>query len=95
MKFCEKNFKKKIQKKIEERLPRFSRSQIGGGGGGAYTDAMVVACLYTCTGIEIWMQISTKIRGEAIHPDAYLSGLSGVCGLVGLLWFASVWFGLV
>ena len=27
---------------------------------------------------------------EAIHTDAYLSGLSGVCGLVGLLWFVSV-----
>lgn len=36
VKFCKKkiqkkNFQKKIQKKIEERLPRFSRSQIGGG----------------------------------------------------------------
>ena len=30
---------------------------------------------------------------EAIHPDAYLSGLSGVCWLVGLLWFSLVfWF---
>ena len=32
--FQKKNHKKKFQKKIEERLPRFSRSQIGEGGYG-------------------------------------------------------------
>ena len=32
---------------------------------------------------------------EAIHPDAYLSGLSGICRLsVGCFgWFVSLWFG--
>ena len=48
-----KNFKKKFQKKIEERLPRFSRSQIGGGG---YTCVMVVTLLYTCDGTEMGKQ---------------------------------------
>ena len=63
-KIPKKIFPKKIQKKIEERLPRFSRSQIGGGGEGTYTDTMVVACLYGYNrhgdrhkdmgGMEIW-----------------------------------------
>ena len=49
-----KNFKKNFQKKIEERLPRFSRSQIGGGG--RYTCVMVVTLLYTCDGTEMGKQ---------------------------------------
>ena len=64
---CKKNSKKKFpqknfKKKIEERLPRFSRSQIGGGGGyGLYKCVMVVTHLYTYTGKEIGTEIGTKI----------------------------------
>ena len=54
VKFCKKKFQKKFSKKkskkIEERLPRFSSSQIGGGGVGTYTNGMVVAYLYGCAG---------------------------------------------
>lgn len=61
-KFQKKSTKKNFKKKIEERLPRFSRSQIKGGGiGGTYTDAMVVTLLYTCIGIKIGKEIGTKI----------------------------------
>ena len=45
-KISKKSPEKKFQKKIEERLPRFSRSQIGGGGYGLYKCVMVIACLY-------------------------------------------------
>ena len=48
---------------------------------------------------EIWRHREREIWRwrEAIHPDAYLSGLSGVCRLsvgwlVGSLWFGSLWF---
>ena len=41
-----KKFPKKKSKKIEERLPRFSRSPIGGGGYGLYRSVMVVTYLY-------------------------------------------------
>ena len=56
-KISKKSQKKNFQKKIEERLPRFSRSQIGGGVGvGLYKCVMVVALLYTCTGTEMGKQ---------------------------------------
>ena len=62
---------------------------------------MVVACLYgyidkQTDGIDRHKDREHKDREqrEAIHPDAYLSGLSGVCRLsVGCFgWFVSLWF---
>ena len=64
-----------------------------------YKCVTVVAYLYTCTGKEIDTKIGTEIwrygteqEAEKIHPKCLLSG---VCWLVGLLWFGLVWFGLV
>ena len=97
---AKKNFKKnspkKISKKIEERLPRFSRSKIGEGRGGLYAFVMVVTLLYKRISTEIGTKIGrygAESRNGKIHPNcllAYLSGLSGVCWLVGLLWLSGL-----
>ena len=64
-----------------------------------YKCVMVVAYLYGYNrhgdrhkDREIWRHRDREIWRwrEAIHPDAYLSGLSGVYRLVGSLWFVSV-----
>ena len=62
-----------------------------------YKCAMVVTLLYTCTGIEIGTEIGTEIRrygaeqsrNGKIHSKCLSSG---VCWLVGLLWFGSDFF---
>ena len=86
-------FRKKIQKKIEERLPRFSRSPIGGGQG-AYTSAMVIACLYGYNrrgdrhkDREIQSRSRSRSRNAKIHLICLFVWIGW---LVGLLWFGSV-----
>ena len=56
---------------------------------------MVVTHLYTCTGTEIGTKIGRYgDKREAIHPDAYLSGLVGWL-VVGSFHFGSFHFGSV
>lgn len=94
-KIPKKNFPKKNSKKIEERLPRFSRSQIGGGEEGAHIPTKWSLRSYTLAQASREMQrygdIGRRAKGR---KDASYLPIAGVCWRVWLVQFGSLvlWF---